>query len=530
MLFRKFSRRDTMLAKSGELAKLALDCPDGADCSERLEPRPDERWPFYDEDEIEAVAAVLRSGRVNQWTGPDVFAFEEDCSARFGGGRAIALANGSVALELALRAFGIGEGDEVIVSPRSFVASASCVRLVGATPVFADVERDSGNISAETIAEVLSDRTRAIIPVHLAGWPADVPAIMELVRGRNVKVIEDCAQAHGAEIDGESVGSFGDAAAFSFCQDKIISTGGEGGLLTIRDQAAWERAWSFKDHGKDFAQSTAPAHEPGRFRWLHDRVGTNWRLTGPQAAIGRVQLRKLDGWRAARERNAAIWAEALADVSGLRVPLPVGNSSRHAFYKLYLTIERGSDRRGRGAALGNPQAIPEAGLRLFSGSCSEIYLEKAFADLAEADCPVARSLGARSLMVEVHPTLRPDLLKLRAERLAEIAQTVLGARIGPMIRPLVQRLTTLGRYKKRTILMGYDLFAMIVALWGAFSTRLGIFYVPYSRSVLLSAAVSFVVGVAALYRLRVYHIVLRYFDLRTVTRLLSAAAVASRPG
>ena len=205
------------------------------------------------------MTAVLRSGRVNQWTGPDVFAFEEACQARFGGGRAIALANGSVALELALRAFGIGPGDEVIVSPRSFVASASCVRLVGATPVFADVDRHSGNITASSIAPLLSERTRAIIPVHLAGWPTDVPAMMDLVRGRDIKVIEDCAQAHGAEIDGQSVGSFGDAAAFSFCQDKIISTGGEGGLLTITDEAAWAWAWSFKDHGKDFAKARMPA-------------------------------------------------------------------------------------------------------------------------------------------------------------------------------------------------------------------------------------------------------------------------------
>jgi dTDP-4-amino-4,6-dideoxygalactose transaminase len=210
-----------------------------------LEPHPDERWPYYAEDEIEAVAAVLRSGRVNQWTGPEVFEFEQACAERFGGGRAIALANGSVALELALRAFGIGPGDEVIVSPRSFVASASCASLVGAVPIFADVDPDSGNITPDSVSRVLTERTRAIIPVHLAGWPADVPGLMELVHGGDVKVIEDCAQAHGAEIDGESVGSFGDAAAFSFCQDKIISTGGEGGLLTIKDASAWDWAWSF---------------------------------------------------------------------------------------------------------------------------------------------------------------------------------------------------------------------------------------------------------------------------------------------
>jgi len=387
--------------------------------------QPSEHWPFYAEDEIDAVSAVLRSGRVNQWTGPDVFAFEQACSERFGGGRGIALANGSVALELALRAFGIGSGDEVIVSPRSFVASASCVRLVGATPVFADVDPDSGNITAATVAPLITERTRAIIPVHLAGWPTDVPPMMDLVRGRDIKVIEDCAQAHGAEIDGQSVGSFGDAAAFSFCQDKIISTGGEGGLLTLKGPDAWAWAWSFKDHGKDHAKAMAPAGDPGLFRWLHDRVGTNWRMPGLQAAIGVVQLGKLDEWRATRTTNAEIWASELSRVPGLRVPLPAGNSHRHAFYKLYFYIDRGSDEEAEALRSQILRQSAEAGLRVFSGSCSEIYREAAFADLPRPDCPISRSLGARSLMVEVHPTLRQDLLQLRAERLAEIAARLL---------------------------------------------------------------------------------------------------------
>ena len=412
------------MPKSGGVADLAL-AEFSLGPTDLLRMRADEQWPFYDEDEVDAVAAVLRSGRVNQWTGRDVFAFEEDCSRRFGGGRAIALANGSVALELALRAFGIGPGDEVIVSPRSFVASASCVRLVGATPVFADVDPDSGNITSESVAEVLTERTRAVIPVHLAGWPADVPGIVELVQGRNVKVVEDCAQAHGAAIDGKSVGSFGDAAAFSFCQDKIISTGGEGGLLTIRDEAAWNWAWSFKDHGKDFRKSTSSGGEPWRFRWLHDRVGTNWRLTGPQAAIGRIQLRKLVGWQAMRARNAAVWTEALAGVPGLRVPIPDENY-RHAFYKLYFYLDEDDDERAERLRAEILREADGVGLRVFSGSCSEIYRESAFGDLTTRDCAVSRSLGIRSLMVEVHPTLRPDLLELRAERLAEIARGVLG--------------------------------------------------------------------------------------------------------
>jgi dTDP-4-amino-4,6-dideoxygalactose transaminase len=298
------------------------------------------------------------------------------------------------------------------------------VSLVGATPVFADVDADSGNITASTIERVITDKTRAIIPVHLAGWPADIPAIMDLARGKDILVIEDCAQAHGAELDGQSVGSFGDAAAWSFCQDKILSTGGEGGLLTLKDEEAAEWAWSFKDHGKDFAKTTATG-TPGMFRWVHDSVGTNWRLTGPQAAIGLVQLGKLDEWRRARTRNAQIWANALSKVPGLRVPMPDGNSVRHAFYKLYFYVDGGEDEEASRLRAEIITRSIDAGLKVFSGSCSEIYLEKPFRDLPQPDCPVSRSLGHRSLMVEVHPTLRPDLLQLRAEKLADIAGQIL---------------------------------------------------------------------------------------------------------
>ncbi|HEX8620999.1 MAG TPA: DegT/DnrJ/EryC1/StrS aminotransferase family protein [Allosphingosinicella sp.] len=381
-----------------------------------------EHWPFYDEDEIEAVASVLRSGKVNQWTGGDVFAFQRALEARFQGGHGIALANGSLALELALRAFGIGPGDEVIVTPRTFVASAFCAMLVGATPVFADVDPESGNITGETVARVLTDRTRAIIPVHLAGWPADMEPIMALARERGIKVIEDCAQAVGAEIDGRTIGSFGDSAAFSFCQDKIISTGGEGGYTSFQDRDAWDWAWSFKDHGKNHSKRFAPDPKPG-FVWLHDSVGTNWRMPGPLAAIGLVQLGKLDGWVETRRRNAAIWTEALAGVSGLEVPAP-RDGVRHAYYKHYAylgDVPEAEELRDRILARAG-----EAQLKIFSGSCSEVYLEQAFDGLERPDLPVARSLGKRSLMFEVHPTLRPDLLELRAESLARIVKDVLG--------------------------------------------------------------------------------------------------------
>jgi dTDP-4-amino-4,6-dideoxygalactose transaminase len=292
---------------------------------------------------------------------------------------------------------------------------------VGAAPVFADVDRASGNLTAASVEAALTKRTKAVIPVHLGGWPADMHAIMALAEKRGLRVIEDCAQAHGAEFAGQPVGSFGHSSAFSFCQDKIISTGGEGGFTSFKDRDEWEWAWSFKDHGKSWSKVSDPPQKAG-FRWLHDHIGTNWRLTGPQAAIGLCQLQKLDEWVAVRSRNAMIWADALRNIPGLRVPLP-GQGVRHAFYKFYAYVDVSEEAEVlRDKILAR---AGEAGLRLFSGSCSEIYLEGAFENIAKPDLPVARELGKTSLMLEVHPTLRPDLLRRRAEVLAGIIADVL---------------------------------------------------------------------------------------------------------
>jgi dTDP-4-amino-4,6-dideoxygalactose transaminase len=377
-------------------------------------------WPVYDDDMIEAVAAVLRSGRVNAWTGRDVAAFEDAYAEALGRKRAIALANGTVALELALRAFGVGPGDEVIVTPRSFVASAACVPLVGATPVFADVDPCSQNLTPATIEAAMTERTRAVIVVHLAGWPADMPEIMRLCRGRGVVVIEDCAQAHGAAIDGAPVGAFGDAAAFSFCQDKIITTGGEGGLLALDDETAWRAAWSFKDHGKSYAAVTNPDHPPG-FRWLHHGFGTNWRMTGMQAALGLVQLARLPEWRAQRARNARILLDAMARMPGLRAPEPP-DRLRHAYYRLYAFVEPEALREGwsRDRIL---RELAARGAPAMSGSCGEIYRETAFAQAGFAPprrLPAARALAETSIAFHVDPTLEPAALQTVSDALGEV--------------------------------------------------------------------------------------------------------------
>ena len=376
-------------------------------------------WPYFENDEIEAVARILRSGKVNYWTGDEGKAFEREYADYTGVRHAIALANGTVALELALYALSIGPGDEVITSSRTYISSASCVVMRGAVPVVADVDPVSQLITADTVHRVITPRTKAIIPIHLAGWPCDMASIMDLAREHNLKVIEDCAQAHGAFYNGHPVGSFGDAAAFSFCQDKIITTGGEGGMLLLNDEQSWKKAWAYKDIGRSYDAVYSRQHPPG-FRWLTESFGTNWRMTEMQAAIGRLQLRKLPSWVAKRRENAAILTSCFSHLPGLRVTTPPPNVT-HSYYKYYVFVETAALKPdwNRDRIM---ETIGMRGVPCMSGSCSEIYLEKAFLDqgfgLSER-LPVAKRLGETSLMFLVHPTLDRSSMEMTCEVIKE---------------------------------------------------------------------------------------------------------------
>lgn len=388
-------------------------------------------WPSFSDEEVAAVASVLRSNKVNYWTGQECRIFEREFAEWCEAARAIAVANGTVALDLALQGLGIGAAyggsadDEVIVTPRTFLASVSCVFNAGAIPVFADVDRDSGNLSAATIAPHINERTKGIIVVHLAGWPADMDPIMALANEQSIKVIEDCAQAHGARYKGRSVGSIGHVGAWSFCQDKIMTTGGEGGMVTTCDPALWSRMWSYKDHGKSWDAVYEREHPPG-FRWVHESIGTNWRMLEMQAAIGRIQLVRMPGWTRARTHNAAVIRNALAPFAGeqgvVRVPDLPDTDSLHAQYKFYAYVRPENLKDG----WDRDRIVSEINLRgvpCYQGSCSEAYLEKAFdgTDARPAQrLPVARLLGETSLMWLVHPTLTDEQMLRTAEVVVEV--------------------------------------------------------------------------------------------------------------
>ena len=364
-----------------------------------------EPWPSFTQAEADAVSKVLLSNKVNYWTGQECREFEKEFAQFAGTKYAVAVSNGTVALDLALKALGIGAGDDVIVTSRTFLASASSIVTAGANPIFADVELDSQNISRRTIEAVLTPNTKAIICVHLAGWMCDMDPIMQLAEEKGLFVIEDCAQAHGAQYKGQPAGSIGHIGAWSFCQDKIMTTGGEGGMVTTNDENLWKTMWSYKDHGKNFDSIYNKQHPPG-FRWLHDSFGTNWRMMEMQAVIGRLQLKEMPQWTEKRIENMSrIW-NAFENSPYFTVAKP-SSDYVHAAYKCYVKVNVDALPEGwsRDRIMAEINAL---GVPCFSGSCSEVYLEKAFDNTSwrpKQRLVQAQQLGETSLMFLVHPTL-----------------------------------------------------------------------------------------------------------------------------
>ena len=388
-------------------------------------------WPAYTKDEAAKVHDVILSNKVNYWTGFECRMFEQEFAKFAETKYAIALANGTVALDVGFKALGLGAGDEVIVTSRTFIASVSSIINSGARPVFADIDQDSQNISITTILAVLTEKTKAIVCVHLAGWPCDMDPIMQLAQEKGLYVIEDCAQAHGAKYKGRSVGSIGHLGAWSFCQDKIMTTGGEGGMVTTNERELWSKIWSFKDHGKSWESFYEKEH-PSGFRWVHDSFGTNWRMTEIQAAIGRIQIKRMTDWSAKRQANAeAIWGAA-RECKLLRVPdlncegcdsqCDTLSGCLHAAYKCYVFVN--GDESLRDTIM---ESINNLGVPCFSGSCSEVYLEHAFDDTdyrPKERLPVAKRLGETSLMFLCHPTLTQAEIQKTCDVIREVANSL----------------------------------------------------------------------------------------------------------
>lgn len=382
-------------------------------------------WPFYDNDERVAVQEVMMSGRVNQWTGHHVKEFEKEFAEYVGTEYAVAVSNGTVALDLILGSFQSDpHRDEILVTSRTFMASVSSIVLAGFVPVFVDVDPETGNICPKDIARKISNRTVAIMCVHLAGLPCDMDPIIDIGAEYGVLIIEDCAQAHGAEYKGRKVGSLGHVAAWSFCQDKIMSTAGEGGMVTTNIPELYKHIWEFKDHGKSLDKISTPNPSKG-FRFIHDSFGSNYRMTEIQAAVGRLQLKKLDYWIQIRNLNADYLDETLSQYSAVTVVRHTTADVLHAKYKHYAYVNPEGLREGwdRQRII---DELTKLGVPVYTGSCSEVYLEDAFLKVGlapQVSLPNALKLGETSLMFLVHPTITQNDLDFMREGL----ETVLGS-------------------------------------------------------------------------------------------------------
>ncbi len=353
--------------------------------------------PQIGDDEVEAVARVLRS----KWLahGPEVEAFEKEFAQYIGVEEGAAVSNGTVALVLAMKALGIGPGDEVIVPNYTFVSTATSVLMVGAKPVFAEVEWDTFNISVEDVAKRISSRTKAVVAVHLFGHPADVKALRELADDKGIYLIEDAAQAHGAEAYGRKVGSWGHVAIFSFYATKNMTTG-EGGIVVSNDREVIRRVKLLRNHGQVS-------------RYVHEVLGGNYRMTSFQAAIGRQQLKKLDAMNESRRRNAFKLSRRLGELRGIE--LPVERSWAKHVYHLYAVKIVEADRdcvrrcmveRGIEVGVHYPMALTE----------QPLFRKLGYGDL---EYPVSKRLSRVELSLPVHPGLSDEDIEYIASSLRQ---------------------------------------------------------------------------------------------------------------
>ncbi len=360
--------------------------------------------PVLGEAEERAVVEVLRSGQLS--LGPRLAAFERAFAARVAASHASAVSSGTAGLHLALRAVGVGAGDEVVTSPFSFVASANAAVYEGARPVFADIDAVTLNLDPEAAAAAVGERTRALLPVHIFGYPADMPALEQIAQRNGLAVVEDACEALGAvHADGTPVGAGSSPAVFGFYANKQLTTG-EGGMVTMRDPEMKVRIDSERNQGR--------APDMG---WLdHDRLGYNYRLSDLACALGLVQLERLEEMLAGRERVAAMYREALAGVEGLELPCPDAGGNRRGWFVFVVQLPRGGDRDAAVRALAEREIQSKPylpAIHLMS------YYRQRFGH-REGEFPVCEDVAARSLALPFFPEMSEGQVARVAGALREL--------------------------------------------------------------------------------------------------------------
>ena len=361
-------------------------------------------WPSYPNILVNSISSLFKTGLVNYLIGNNGKSFEKEFSKKMGIKYSAAVSNGSIALEIALLSLGIKKNDEVIVTSRSYNSSASSILRVGAKPIFCDIDSNTFNICTKSLKSKITKKTKAILCVHLYGYPCEIFKIKKIIKNSQIKIIEDCSQAHGAKIKNKPVGCFGTIGIWSFCYDKIISTGGEGGMISTNSKTIYSKIWSLKEIGKDY-NKFYKNRKSINFPYIHDHVGTNARMTEVQSLIGRYQLKNLDSYIRIRNRNALILSSYLNDIKKINIPV-IPKNITHAFYRYTITIQ---------SELKNPSNIRNNIIRkiiskkIFCnvGGCPEIYNEKPFnLDLnASKNIKVANIIGKTSISFLVDNTI-----------------------------------------------------------------------------------------------------------------------------
>ena len=329
------------------------------------------------------------------------------------------MSNGTTTLEVALRALNLQKGAEVITSPRSYVASVNSIIMAGLKPKFVDIDRDTGNLSLNEILKSLSNRTECILIPHIGGLPFDISALKSKIPSR-IKIVEDCAQAHGAQSSGYFVGQLSDFASFSFCNDKIISTGGEGGMLLCNDIDLFKRAWAIKDHGKDFDKTFETTNSLGCFRYIHDQVGTNARLTEMQSAIGILQLSKLEKWLKKRKEIADAIYKILKDDKRIDNSWFIASQkTKCSYYRFYFKMKSFNNigYENKKELISN---LNQNGVQIQEGSCSEIYNEQSMKSFNQKPLPVASEWAKKSMCFQTHHRLKIDDAETNAKKFLEM--------------------------------------------------------------------------------------------------------------
>lgn len=381
-------------------------------------------WPQFATESLTDILEPLKNGKVNYWTGPKGMEFEEKWRVWNGAAMAISCTNGTAALHIAVSSLGIGPGDEVIVPSYSFIASSFAILQAGAIPVFCDVT-DEHTIDPKKIEKLITPRTKGILLVHLYGVMSDMGPILAIAKKHRLKVIEDCAQCFGGEYNGIKAGVIGDAGCFSFCQSKHFTTGGEGGMVVVKDEALGWECRSFRDHGYDVEKRMNMLALEEKLPYIHNRVGFNYRMTEIQSIIGINELKRLDNWNLARRYEyAAMYDEAFKSLPGIK-KLPLNTKERKNAYWWYpinldtdvLTINADKFTKELAAlsipcyGIQWPEAYEERAYKELNGfgSTKFPFLSKEFTNpeavkYTGVTCPVAKKLRNCTFSLFLHPS------------------------------------------------------------------------------------------------------------------------------